>query len=163
MSKSAPLAAPGVIRMLDRPKVIQRKIRRAVTDSDTVLSYDPTGRPGIANIAEITAALSNRTPTDVLDKCSGYGQLKNTCADAIIAELEPIQRRHDELLGDPAELDRVLQRRACWDSYLGETRTRPLWYARTTAWVRSREPVFIKIRDTCVRTVASLSTSRSVI
>ncbi len=108
MSKSAPLAAPGVIRMLDRPKVIQRKIRRAVTDSDTVLSYDPTGRPGIANIAEITAALSNRTPTDALDKCSGYGQLKNTCADAIIAELEPIQRRHDELLGDPAELDRVL-------------------------------------------------------
>lgn len=109
MSKSAPITAPGVIRMLDRPDVIRRKIRRAITDSDTALSYDPAGRPGIANIADITAALTGCAPADVLEDCSGSGMLKNTCADAIIAELDPIQRRHDELLRDPAEFDRVLQ------------------------------------------------------
>lgn len=109
MSKSAPAEAPGVVRMLDDPDSIRRKIRRAVTDSATTLGYDPVGRPGIANLAEITAVLIGRTPPEVLDDCSGYGQLKDACADAVIAELAPIRRRHDELLGDPVELDRMLQ------------------------------------------------------
>ena len=109
MSKSAPIDAPGVIRMLDDADVIRRKIRRAVTDSDTTLSYDPAGKPGSANLAEITAALTDSTPAAVLDNCSGYGELKNVCADAVIAELEPIRHRHDVLLSDSAELDRALQ------------------------------------------------------
>lgn len=109
MSKSAPADAPGVIRMLDDPDAIRRKIRRAVTDSVTTLSYDPTGRPGIANLAEIVAALDGRAPQAVLDDCSGCGQLKDACADAVIAELKPIRERHDELLSDPVELERMLQ------------------------------------------------------
>jgi tryptophanyl-tRNA synthetase len=109
MSKSAPADAPGVIRILDRPEAIRRKVRRAVTDSEFSLSYDPVGRPAVANLAEITAALTGTTPAAVLAGCSGYGQLKDTCADAVIAELEPVQRRHDELLGDPAELAGVLR------------------------------------------------------
>lgn len=109
MSKSAPASAPGVIRMLDAPDVIRRKIRRAVTDSDATLSHDPTGRPGVANLAEIVAALSGRAPSAVLDECSGSGQLKDVCADAVIAELDPIRRSHDELMRDPVELARMLQ------------------------------------------------------
>lgn len=109
MSKSAPADAPGVVRMLDTPDVIRRKIRRAVTDSAPTLDYDPACRPGIATLAEIVAVLTGGTPPAVLDDCSGYGQLKSSCADAVIAELEPIRRRHDELLGDAVELDRMLQ------------------------------------------------------
>jgi tryptophanyl-tRNA synthetase len=109
MSKSAPDDAPGVIRMLDGADVIRRKIRRAVTDSTTDLSYDPVVGPGVANLAEITAVLTESTPAAVLDNCTGYGALKDTCADAVIAELEPVRRRHDELLGDAVELDRMLQ------------------------------------------------------
>lgn len=109
MSKSAPTGAPGVIRMLDGADVIRRKVRRAVTDSAVELSYDPVTRPGTANLAEIAAVLTGGTPEAVLDDCSGHGQLKDTCADAVIAELEPIRRRHDELTDDPVELDRMLQ------------------------------------------------------
>jgi tryptophanyl-tRNA synthetase len=108
MSKSAPEDAPGVIRMLDTADVIRRKVRRAVTDSDGELRYDPDGKPGLANLAEIAAALAGETPEQVLAKSRGYGELKDTCADLIDAELAPIRARHDELLDDEDELRRLL-------------------------------------------------------
>lgn len=104
MSKSAPADAPGVVRMLDDPDTVVRKLRRAVTDSDGELRYDPDGKPGLANLAEIVAALTDRTPEQVLASVTGYGALKAICADVVISELEPIRRRHDELLAEPDEL-----------------------------------------------------------
>jgi tryptophanyl-tRNA synthetase len=109
MSKSAPSAAPGVIRLLDPPDSVRRKIRRAVTDGDARLRYDPLAQPGLANLAEITAALTDQSPEDVLAAARSYGELKDTCADAVIAELEPVRRRHDDLLADRAELRRHLE------------------------------------------------------
>ena len=108
MSKSAPADAAGVIRMLDTPDVITRKVRRAVTDSDGRLDYDPQRQPGLANLAEIIAALTGTTPRQVLAEASGYGEVKARCADAVVAELDPVRRRHDDYLADPAELLRVL-------------------------------------------------------
>lgn len=108
MSKSAPADAPGVIRILDRPDVVRRKIRRAVTDSDDRLQYDPVAKPGLANLAEITAVLTGQTPQQVLGTATSYGDLKALCVDAVVAELAPIQARHDELLRNPDELRRLL-------------------------------------------------------
>jgi tryptophanyl-tRNA synthetase len=108
MSKSAPADAPGVIRMLDSPDAIRRKIRRAVTDSDRELRYDPQCKPGVSNLAEIVSALTDASPEDVVASCAGYGELKSACVDAVVAELEPIRRGHDELMADPAELLRTL-------------------------------------------------------
>jgi len=109
MSKSAPPDAAGVIRLLDPPDTIRRKIRRAVTDGDGALRYDPLAKPGLANLAEITAAVIGQPPADVLAGVGSYGALKDACADAVIAELDPIRRRHDELLDDRAELRRRLE------------------------------------------------------
>ena len=109
MSKSAPPGAPGVIRLLDPPDVIRRKIRRAVTDGDGELRYDPPAKPGLANLAEITAAITGRTPEDVLAGAGSYGEVKDACADAVITELEPIRRHHDALLADRRELRRRLE------------------------------------------------------
>jgi tryptophanyl-tRNA synthetase len=108
MSKSAPADAPGVIRILDSADVLRRKIRRAVTDSDNELRYDPSGKPGLANLAEITAILTGTTPAAVLAAATSYGQLKDTCADAVDAELAPVRQRHDELIANPDELRRRL-------------------------------------------------------
>lgn len=108
MSKSAPADALGVIRILDRPDVVRRKIRRAVTDNDNRLDYDPVSKPGLANLAEITAVLTGQTPQQVLATATSYGDLKALCADAVVAELAPIQARHDELLQNPDELRRLL-------------------------------------------------------
>ncbi|HET6876625.1 MAG TPA: tryptophan--tRNA ligase [Jatrophihabitans sp.] len=108
MSKSAPDAAPGVIRMLDTPDAIRRKVRRAVTDSDGEMRYDPEHKPGLANLADIVAALTGTEPEAVLATQHRYGDVKQACVDAIEAELAPIRRRHDELMGDVAELQRTL-------------------------------------------------------
>ncbi len=104
MSKSAPADAPGVIRLLDGPDVVRRKIRRAVTDGANDLRYDPVGQPGLANLAEIVAVLTDRTPEQVLTSVRSYGELKDICADAVIAELTPVRHRHGELVRDQDEL-----------------------------------------------------------
>lgn len=112
MSKSAPDEAAGVIRMLDPPGVILRKVRRAVTDSDGDMRYDPESKPGLSNLAEILSALTGESPGAVMASCRRYADLKQVCADAIDGELAPIRRRHDELMSDPAELLRTLARGA---------------------------------------------------
>jgi tryptophanyl-tRNA synthetase len=112
MSKSALPDAPGVIRMLNGPDMIRRKVRRAVTDSDGELRYDPDRKPGLANLAEIVAALTADTPELVLDRCRSYGELKDACADVIDTELAPIRSRHDELIDHPDELRQLLDRGA---------------------------------------------------
>lgn len=112
MDKSAPLDAPGVIRILDGADAIRRKVRRAVTDSDGELRYDPEAKPGLANLADIVAALTGTTPEQVLARASGYGAVKEACAEAIDAELAPVRRRYADLMSDPAELRKVLRRGA---------------------------------------------------
>jgi tryptophanyl-tRNA synthetase len=108
MSKSAPDKAPGVIRMLDGADVIRRKVRRAVTDSDGELRYDPVAKPGLANLAEILAAICGDSPMHVIAATTSYRQLKDACVEAIDAELAPIRRCHDELIENPDELHRRL-------------------------------------------------------
>lgn len=112
MSKSAPDTAPGVIRMLDTADVIDRKVRRAVTDSDGELRYDPEHKPGLANLTEIVAVLTDAEPEDVVAAHRSYGELKAACVEAIDAELAPIRARHDELMTDQPELRRMLARGA---------------------------------------------------
>jgi tryptophanyl-tRNA synthetase len=95
----------GVLFLLDPPDVLRRKVMRAVTDTGTEVAYEPDRRPGVANLLEILAALSDRNPHDVAGEFrgSGYGRLKQDVADAVIAALEPIQRRYRELTDDDIE------------------------------------------------------------
>jgi tryptophanyl-tRNA synthetase len=112
MSKSGPEDAAGVVRILDTPDVVARKFRRAVTDSDSRVCYDPVTKPGVSNLLDILAALTGQTPEDAAEGIADYRALKTMTADAVIAELDPIRRRHDELLDDPAELARALRQGA---------------------------------------------------
>jgi tryptophanyl-tRNA synthetase len=109
MSKSAPADAAGVIRMRDEPRVIQRKIGRAVTDSETEVRYDPEAKPGVSNLLDILAAVSGGDPTELAGRYTSYGELKKHTAEAVIAMLEPIQQRTDELLADEARLPELLR------------------------------------------------------
>lgn len=108
MSKSAPDDAAGVIRMLDRPDVIRRKIQRAVTDGDGRMVYDPDAKPGLANLAEILGALTEQAPAEAMSGYGRYGDLKSACADAVVDALDPVRRRHDQLMGDVDELTALL-------------------------------------------------------
>lgn len=102
----------GVIYLLDDPDTVAAKVRRAVTDGDPALSYDVDGRPGVANLAVLLAALTGRTPEQALLGLGGAAALKAAVTEAVVATLKPLQRRYRELTADPAELLRLLRRGA---------------------------------------------------
>ncbi|MDQ1739865.1 MAG: tryptophanyl-tRNA synthetase [Pseudonocardiales bacterium] len=112
MSKSRPEA--GTIYLADEPAVITRKLRRAVTDNDGEIRYDPEHKPGLSNLLAIHAAFTDAEVDSVAKEFSGqgYGALKNAVAESVIAFAQPFAARSRELLEDPAELDRILARGA---------------------------------------------------
>lgn len=95
----------GVLFLLDPPDVLRRKVMRAVTDTGTQVVYDQQRHPGVANLLDILGALTDRDPQVVAGDFdgAGYGRLKAAVADAVIATLEPIQRRYQELTDDDIE------------------------------------------------------------
>jgi tryptophanyl-tRNA synthetase len=108
MSKSLPDA--GTLNLLDDPKVLVKKIKRATTDSETEIRYDPEEKPGVSNLLAILSAVTGE-PIDTLVAGfggQGYGALKTAVADAVVAFAEPFGKRVTELVDDPAEIDRIL-------------------------------------------------------
>ncbi|MFI5916602.1 tryptophan--tRNA ligase [Dactylosporangium sp. NPDC051541] len=87
----------GVLFLLDPPDVLRRKIMRAVTDAGTEVTYDPERKPGVSNLLDLLATCTAREPSQIATNYQSYGQLKSDVADAVIALLEPIQRRYYEL------------------------------------------------------------------
>ncbi|MGB0729535.1 MAG: tryptophan--tRNA ligase, partial [Ilumatobacteraceae bacterium] len=107
MSKSADSDA-GCVFLLDDPKAIEKKFKRAVTDSESEVRYSVTEKPGVSNLLDILAAAAGGTPAELAEEYSQYGPLKADAASAVIAMLEPIQHRYRELMNDPGELQRLL-------------------------------------------------------
>ncbi|CAM3932920.1 tryptophan--tRNA ligase [Kibdelosporangium persicum] len=97
----------GVVFVLDNPDMIRRKFRRAVTDTADRVEYRPDEQPGVANLLEILGACTGRSPQQAATGIDSYRVLKETVADAVIEELRDVQKRTEDLLGDPAELDRI--------------------------------------------------------
>ena len=112
MNKSAPLGSRGVVRLLDPPDAIRGKFRRARTDSDLEVGYDPQRKPGVSNLLEILAACRRTTPHEAAATVSSYRELKEACAEAVIDVLAPLQRRYAEVTGDLGYLTDVLRRGA---------------------------------------------------
>ena len=112
MSKSDP--DDTFIGLLDPPDVIRRKIKKAVTDSDGLIAYDPENKPGVSNLLSIMAALTGNSVESTVQGLEGlgYGALKTQVADAIIATLEPMQQEHKKLMADKAYLQEVLKENA---------------------------------------------------
>ncbi len=102
------------ISMLDKPDDIRRKIKRAVTDSDAEIRFDPENKPGVSNLLSIAAALSGRsieaTAAELADK--GYGDLKKTVAEIVIDAMAPIQQEYNKLMADKEYVAGVLSRNA---------------------------------------------------
>ena len=109
MSKSAETEA-GLIRVLDPANVTKKKIMRAVTDADGEIRFDRQAKPGVANLLTIYSVLSGEPISAVEAEYSGrgYGDLKKGLVDVVEAGLGPVRERTEELLADPAELDRLL-------------------------------------------------------
>ena len=109
MSKSA--ADPkGLINIMDDTAAVVKKIKSAVTDTDGVIKFDRESKPGISNLLGIHSAISGESVSELEQRFegAGYGALKGEVADVVVSAIEPIRNRTEELLSDPAELDRLL-------------------------------------------------------
>jgi tryptophanyl-tRNA synthetase len=111
MSKSAE-SPQGVIMLLDPPAVIERKIKRAVTDAEGEVRYEPIGKPGVSNLLELLGLATNRAPSDVASSYFQYGPLKADTAAAVVEMLRPIQERYRELDADRGTAEKALARGA---------------------------------------------------
>jgi tryptophanyl-tRNA synthetase len=121
----------GVIRVLDDPKVIEKKIKRAVTDPD-----DPPRivrapeKAGVSNLIDILAVARGVTPEEVeaeMASARGYGDLKAATAEAVVAMLAPVRERYEALRADEDGLERALahgaeKARALSDPVLADVR-----------------------------------------
>jgi tryptophanyl-tRNA synthetase len=112
MSKSDP--EDTYISMLDKPEDIRRKIKRAVTDSEAEIRFDPEHKPGVSNLLSIAAALSDRSLEAVVADLSGkgYGDLKKTVTEIVIEAMSPIQKEYSRLMADKAYVQGILSRNA---------------------------------------------------
>jgi tryptophanyl-tRNA synthetase len=113
MSKSAETEA-GLIKVLDPAKVTTKKIMRAVTDDGAEIRFDRAEKPGVSNLLTIFSVLGDRTIESLENEFEGrgYGDLKKAVAEVVDSTLAPVRERTEELMGDPAELDRLLARGA---------------------------------------------------
>jgi tryptophanyl-tRNA synthetase len=109
MSKSA--AGSGhAVSLLDAPEVIRKKILRATTDSNPAVDFETAGA-GVRNLLSIFQAFTECSDDTLRRQFSGmrYGDLKKTVAEAVIAALEPIQKRYREIVAETGYIARVLE------------------------------------------------------
>lgn len=112
MSKSDP--EDTYIALLDPPDVIRRKVKRAVTDSEADIRFDPENKPGVSNLLSIIAALTGTTVESAAAELAGqgYGKLKERVSECVIETLAPLQSEHKRLMADKAYLQQVLAQNA---------------------------------------------------
>ena len=109
MSKSEE-SPQGTILVLEDAKTITKKIKSAVTDSETSVRHDRDAKPGISNLIEIHGAVTGRTIAAVEEEFGdgGYGKFKIAVAEAVVEYLRPVQERFLELDAERTEVDRQL-------------------------------------------------------
>ena len=113
MSKSS--SSPGgIIFLLDDPKLSAKKIRSAVTDSETEVRFDEDAKPGVSNLLRIYSALTGDSIEDLEKRYAGqgYGAFKGDLADVVVEFVTPFRERTLELLDDKAQLTAVLDQGA---------------------------------------------------
>jgi tryptophanyl-tRNA synthetase len=109
MSKST--ADPkGLVNIMDDNATILKKIKSAVTDTEGIIKFDREAKAGVSNLLGIHSAISGRSIESLEEQFAGegYGALKAEVADVVIAAIEPIRERTQELMSDQNELDRLL-------------------------------------------------------
>jgi tryptophanyl-tRNA synthetase len=107
-------AEQGVLRLVDPPDVIRKKLKTAVTDSGRKVRHDPGEKPGISNLIEIMVVATGESIPEIESRYDGqgYGVFKDDVAEAVVQLLAPVQGRYGELRSDPRELERLLARGA---------------------------------------------------
>ncbi|MBR3362367.1 MAG: tryptophan--tRNA ligase [Bacilli bacterium] len=108
MSKSSE-NPKGIIKLLDEPNIIRKKIMSAVTDSESIVKFDPNNKPGISNLINIYSSLTNKSIKEIEKEfaTSNYGEFKKAVADVTVDEITKIQTKYKEII-ESDELNEIL-------------------------------------------------------
>ena len=109
MSKSSP---SGCINLLDPLKTTEKKIKSAVTDSDSVVAFDLANKAGVSNLLTIMSAYTGTAIPELVKSFEGrmYGDLKKETAAAVLSFVEPLQAKVDSYMTDPGELENLMRK-----------------------------------------------------
>ena len=128
MSKSIP---EGCVFLMEKPEDIQRKFKRAVTDSDSerCVRFDPEAKPGVANLMSIYAAVTGKTIEEIETEFDGqgYGKFKPAVGDAVVECLRPIREEAQRLLADKGYLESVYRAGAEKAAYVANKTLRKVY------------------------------------
>ena len=112
------------IELIDTPETIVKKIKKAVTDSHSSVTYEPEKRPGVSTLIDIHAACTDRDPDEIVEWCMlnamNTGIYKQEVADALIKHLKPIQDKYSRLIKDKGFLRQILDENAVKANQLAE-------------------------------------------
>ncbi len=109
----------AVVRILDAPDAIMRKFKRAVTDSDASVVFDPENKPGVSNLLTIYSCFSGKTIEEAEKEFEGkgYGDFKAAVGEVCCDKLIPVQEEFKRILADKAYLEEVMKKGADEASY----------------------------------------------
>jgi tryptophanyl-tRNA synthetase len=128
MSKSSP---EGCVFLMEKPEDIQRKFKRAVTDSDTehCVRYDPANKPGVSNLMAIYSAVTGKTYDEIEAEFDGqgYGAFKPAVGEAVVECLRPIREESERIMKDKAYLESVYKNGAEKASYVANKTLRKVY------------------------------------
>ena len=128
MSKSDDVGN-GRVCLMDKPEDIRRKFKRAVTDSETAVRYDPEHKPGVSNLLTIYSAASGKTieQAEAEFDAQGYGAFKSAVGDSVVELFRPIREESEKLLSDKAYLESVYKAGAEKASYVANKTLRKVY------------------------------------
>ena len=128
MSKSEQDAG-GCVCLLDKPEDIMRAFKRAVTDSETAVRFDPENKPGISNLMQIYAVATGRSFEEIEAEFSGqgYGSFKMKVGEAVVEMLRPVREEAERLLADKAYLEKVYKEGAEKAAYVANKTVRKVY------------------------------------
>lgn len=119
----------GCVYLMEPPEAIARKFKRAVTDSETCVRYDPKAKPGIANLMQIYASATGRSYEEIEREFDGrgYGDFKKAVGEAVVELCRPIREEASRLLADKAYLESVYRAGAEKASYIANKTLRKVY------------------------------------
>ena len=128
MSKSE-IVDGGCVLLMDKPEDIMRSFKRAVTDSETSVRFDPENKPGISNLIQIYSVCTGKNFAEVENEFAGkgYGDFKPVVGEAVVELLRPIREEAQKLLGDKAYLESVFKDGAEKASYAANKTLRKVY------------------------------------
>ena len=119
----------GCVYLMEQPEAIARKFKRAVTDSETCVRYDPERKPGIANLMQIYASATGQSYEAIEREFAGhgYGDFKAAVGEAVVELCRPIREEASRLLADKAYLESVYRAGAEKASYIANKTLRKVY------------------------------------